>query len=137
MERLAGSQFHVPIQRVRFFNGFEFNQLRGLSVGCLRLSHRRSSRHGHEFLHVRDLDVAVPDRIQRLSPGFTQWMGCANLQIPAQETSGVAEDEGFHVRRKQFNTHHGSDPNGQTRQEEDKLAPTAPDFPPRHQEGNW
>ena len=135
MERLRRGHLHLPIQRVTFFNGFEFNQLRGLNAGLLRML-QGSSRHGHEFPHVRNVDVALPEGTQRLFPGFTQLMGHTNLQIAAQETSGIAENEGFHVRRKQFNAHHGSDPNGQTCQEEDKLTPTASDFPPRHQERN-
>ena len=61
-------------------------------------------------------------------------MGRADLQIPAQQTSRVAENEGLHVRRKQFNAHHGPDANGQAGQEKDKLTPTATNFPPRHEE---
>ena len=125
-------QFHSPIQRVQLFNGFELNQLRRLSPGMLR----RNSHHTHEFPHVCDLDVTLPEVIQRLSSGFAQFMGRTNLQIAAQETPGIAENEGFHVCRKQFNAHHGSDADGQTGQEEDKLTPTASNFPPCHEERN-
>ena len=130
MERLLRGHLHLSVQRVQLFNGFELNQLCGLGPGMLW----RNSRHTHEFPHVRDLDVALPEVIQRLSPGFAQLMGHTNLQIAAQKTPGIAEDEGFHVRRKQFNAHHRPDADGQTGQEEDKLTPTASNFPPCHEE---
>ena len=63
-------------------------------------------------------------------------MGCTNFQIAAQKAPGIAKNEGFHVRRKQFNADHGPYANGQTGQEEDKLTPTASNFPPRHEERN-